>query len=295
MSPNNNQLRYSSTEKKELQLMLSKRAGPEFISKRAGQGSTKHNYIQGWHYFELLNGVFGFNGWSSSILDHGIDDIEVIGTDENPKYNVATFATVRLTLKDGTCREDLGVGEASNAKSKAAGLKQARKEAVTDAIKRCFRQFGSIANYLGDDNFNKILQQAKNIPQNKIDSNDFVHMADLRQFRSNVNNKIDAELQADESKEPKLPTHVEVNLSNLKLPMVQQDNQIPRSNTAANDMGSEWSIDMDNIDPADLDRARRISRNDQENDSFSKTPKKSNFTKNVLEVISPENSRRKKK
>jgi hypothetical protein len=48
-------------------------------------------------------------------------------------------------LRDGSFREDIGCGKVQNCfTGKADALENAKKEAVTDAIKRAWRQFGSL-------------------------------------------------------------------------------------------------------------------------------------------------------
>ena len=247
---------YSKIEEQEIQKMLDKKAGPEFISKRTGAGSQKHNYIQGWHYFDLLNGIFGFNGWNSTVLETGIDSIENVGTAEAPKYYIATYALVRITLKDGTHRDDLGCGEASNARTKSAGLKIARKEAITDGVKRAARQFGSFVNYLGDDNFNKILATAKNIPPNRVLASDFIHMADLKQFRSQLNTKLVE--QQPENVQDLQPKTV---FGNPPVPQntasVENIQNIPPSKRKEVELTSGMS--SFDVPPDDMEKAKRMS------------------------------------
>ncbi|KAK0542551.1 DNA repair protein rad52 [Tilletia horrida] len=136
-----------------LQARLQQRLGPEYISTRAGpSGGPKVSYIEGWKAIDLANEVFGFNGWSSSIVSLDVDFLE-----EHPqtgRVNVAVSATVRITLRDGTYHEDVGYGSMDNSKSRAAALEKSKKEAVTDAMKRTLRTFGSVlGNCLYDKQF----------------------------------------------------------------------------------------------------------------------------------------------
>ena len=297
---------FTLTERNEIQKMLSKKAGPEFISKRQGQGNQNHSYIVGWHYFELLNHIFGFDGWSSKIMDQGDDYCQNIGTTEQPKWNISTFAHMRLELKDGTYREDVGVGEAVNAKTASAGYKVAKKEAVTDGIKRCFRQFGTIANYLGDHNFKKIIATAKNIPTYKHDPNDFIHLADLHDFIPQLNEKLAQESQVQSIPVPAQPVPVQV-------PVQQQVQQVPvpaqqvqpvpkpihpgahnKENLISNpgDVHPSSDIDFnDGIDNSLLDDAKRRSVKLYK----GTTPLKGKgFSPQVLEIISPRTIRKRK-
>ena len=58
-------------------------------------------------------------------------------------------STVRVTLQDGSYREDVGYGLCENLKSKGDALEKARKSSVTDALKRALKHFGnSLGNCL---------------------------------------------------------------------------------------------------------------------------------------------------
>ena len=52
--------------------------------------------------------------------------------------------TVRITLKDGTYREDIGYGSIDNSKSRGAAFEKVKKESITDAIKRALKNFGYV-------------------------------------------------------------------------------------------------------------------------------------------------------
>ncbi|CAE6395872.1 unnamed protein product [Rhizoctonia solani] len=129
----------------QMQAKLNKKLGPEFLSQRPGPGGgPKLTYAEGWKIINLANEVFGFNGWSSSVLSITTDYI-----DQNPethRYNVGVSALVRVTLRDGAFHEDVGFGALDNSKGKGAALDKAccKKEAVTDAIKRTLRNFGNV-------------------------------------------------------------------------------------------------------------------------------------------------------
>ena len=104
-----------------LQAKLNKKLGPEFISQRPGpSGGPKLTYAEGWKIINLANEVFGFNGWSSSVVSLTTDFIDY--SEESRKYNVGVTAIVRVTLRDGAYHEDVGYGMLENGRSKAAGL-----------------------------------------------------------------------------------------------------------------------------------------------------------------------------
>lgn len=52
------------------------------------------------------------------------------------RVNCGVSAVVRIQLKDGTYHEDVGYGISENQKTKGAALEKAKKEAVSDALKR---------------------------------------------------------------------------------------------------------------------------------------------------------------
>ena len=70
------------------------------------------------------------------------------------KYFVGTSAIVRVQLKDGAFHEDIGYGVSEGMRSKALSIEKARKEAVTDALKRALKSFGNIlGNCLADKDY----------------------------------------------------------------------------------------------------------------------------------------------
>ena len=57
----------------------------------------------------------------------------------NDKYYVGISTFVRVQLKDGAYHEDIGYGVSEGMRSKALSIEKARKEAVTDGLKRALR------------------------------------------------------------------------------------------------------------------------------------------------------------
>lgn len=112
----------------------------------SAQGSVA--YVEGWKALSLANEVFGFNGWSSEILYWGVDFVDC----EDGRVSLGISCMVRIHLRDGTFHDDIGYGSAENQRSKAAAYEKARKEAVTDAMKRALRVFG---NRLGNCAYDK--------------------------------------------------------------------------------------------------------------------------------------------
>lgn len=133
---------WTAQEIATLQSRLDKKLGPEYISSRQGPGGGKLHYITAEKLIQLTNEVFGFNGWSSAIRSVNIDYFDK--DERSGKYEVGVTVIVRVTLRDGTYREDLGFGHIEGIKAKYQALDTAKKRGTTDALKRTLRQFGSL-------------------------------------------------------------------------------------------------------------------------------------------------------
>ncbi|KAK0449852.1 Rad52/22 double-strand break repair protein, partial [Desarmillaria tabescens] len=127
-----------------LQQKLTQKLGPEYISTRPGPGGgPKLTYAEGWKIINLANEVFGFDGWSSSIVTMSTDFLDFDETTR--RYSIGITAVVRVTLvASGSFHEDVGYGMVENTKSKGQGLDKCKKEAVTDGLKRALRNFGNL-------------------------------------------------------------------------------------------------------------------------------------------------------
>ena len=121
------------------------------------------HYLAAEKAINLANEVFGFNGWSSSVQNMQIDFV-----DENPQNGKVTLglsAIVRITLRDGTYHEDIGYGHIENCKGKAAAFDKAKKEGVTDGMKRALRNFGNVlGNCLYDKDYLQKVTKIKVAP-----------------------------------------------------------------------------------------------------------------------------------
>ena len=108
------------------------------------QGGQKLAYIEGWRLINLANEVFGFNGWSHSVTQQVIGNLNyffncnhglILSThypsdcidQVEEKYYVGVSSTVRVELKDGAYHEDVGYGVCEGMKSKCLSLEKARK------------------------------------------------------------------------------------------------------------------------------------------------------------------------
>ncbi|KAF9978072.1 DNA repair protein rad52 [Actinomortierella ambigua] len=132
---------FTSDEKTYLDENLPKYLSPEYTSTRPGPGRTTLTYVEAWRIKNVANRLFGFNGWSSTVSDITTDFTDIA---PDGRIFIGVSAVVRVTLKDGTCHEDIGFGSSENLKSKAASFEKAKKEAVTDALKRALTSFGNV-------------------------------------------------------------------------------------------------------------------------------------------------------
>ncbi|KAF9761866.1 DNA repair and recombination protein rti1 [Nosema granulosis] len=168
---------FTKEEDSRISKLLSKKLAPEYISYRTGFGRGMVAYVEGWTIISLANQIFGFNGWSSSITRMGIDYCDLI----DGKFNVGITCTTRITLKDGSSREDVGFGSSENQRSKSQAYEKARKEASTDALKRALRLFG---NALGNCCYDKEFINTLNKIEKK--ERDIITAKDLYRRENNI-------------------------------------------------------------------------------------------------------------
>lgn len=156
--------------REDIQAKLDKKLGPEYISKRVGFGSSRVAYIEGWRAINLANQIFGYNGWSTEVKNVIIDFLD----ERQGKYCIGCTAIVRVTLDNGTYREDIGYGTVENERRKAAAFERAKKSAVTDALKRSLRSFGNaLGNCLYDKDFLSKIDKVKFDPPDFDEGNLF--------------------------------------------------------------------------------------------------------------------------
>uniref|UniRef100_A0A8C5UIT6 DNA repair protein RAD52 homolog n=1 Tax=Malurus cyaneus samueli TaxID=2593467 RepID=A0A8C5UIT6_9PASS len=151
---------YTANEYQAIQHALRQRLGPDYISSRQAGGGQKVCYIEGHKVISLANEMFGFNGWAHSVTQQNVDFVDL----NNGRFYVGVCAFVKVQLKDGSYHEDVGYGVSEGLKSKALSLEKARKEAVTDGLKRALKCFGNaLGNCILDKDYlravNKIPRQ----------------------------------------------------------------------------------------------------------------------------------------
>ncbi|KAH6593899.1 hypothetical protein BASA61_004118 [Batrachochytrium salamandrivorans] len=167
---------FTQQERKDIVESLAMKLGPEFMSHRSGPGGSKLTYLEGWKSINLANDIFGFDGWSSSVIDQTVDFLD----NENGKYSLGVSAIVRVTLKDGTFHEDVGYGSIENSRSKIAAFEKAKKEAITDSLKRALRSFGnSLGNCFYDKDYMKKISKLKVPKQRPLCEDDLYRHKDF--------------------------------------------------------------------------------------------------------------------
>ncbi|XP_005396065.1 PREDICTED: DNA repair protein RAD52 homolog isoform X2 [Chinchilla lanigera] len=149
------QCQYTAEEYQAIQSALRQRLGPEYISSRMAGGGQKVCYIEGHKVINLANEMFGYNGWAHSVTQQNVDFVDL----NNGKFYVGVCAFVRVQLKDGSYHEDVGYGVSEGLKSKALSLEKARKEAVTDGLKRALSFGNALGNCILDKDYLRSLSK----------------------------------------------------------------------------------------------------------------------------------------
>lgn len=177
--------KFSCAELSAIETALKRRLGPQFISQRPAGGGQKVVYVEGWRLTSLANDIFGFNGWSHSVTSSNIDFVD----HNNGRFYVGVCAFVRVQLRDGCFHEDIGYGVSEGMRSKALSIEKARKEAVTDGLKRALKSFGNaLGNCLNDKDYVRLIGNQPKMPV-KFEPGDILRTeehSDLKNIRLNA-------------------------------------------------------------------------------------------------------------
>ncbi|KAH8878546.1 dsRNA-binding domain-like protein [Thozetella sp. PMI_491] len=128
----------------QAQYVLPMMLHPMHIQTRAGPSSTRVPYLQYDVIVQLANAIFGVDRWSSTICDRQTQ-CDAAGSDD--KFSADSTCTVEVTVRwrHGSVQTKSGVGSGNGKdRLKHAARESAEKEAETDALKRAFRNFGSV-------------------------------------------------------------------------------------------------------------------------------------------------------
>lgn len=130
--------------------------------KQRDKGNVSLSYLEGHDIIDTANKIFGYGNWCYSV-----STLEHVSQETNEKQNIVVGykAIVKLTIYDHLhtkhiSREDVGFGTGI-AKSLADAHEGGAKEAVTDALKRCFRTFG---NQFGNSLYDKSRSHSNHSP-----------------------------------------------------------------------------------------------------------------------------------
>ncbi|XP_057629446.1 DNA repair protein RAD52 homolog isoform X3 [Chionomys nivalis] len=203
------QSQYTAEEYQAIQRALRQRLGPEYISSRMAGGGQKVCYIEGHRVINLANEMFGYNGWAHSITQQNVDFVDL----NNGKFYVGVCAFVRVQLKDGSYHEDVGYGVSEGLRSKALSLEKARKEAVTDGLKRALRSFGNaLGNCILDKDYlrslNKLPRQLPlEVDLTKTKREDFEPSVEQARYNSCRQNEALGPSKLQEATSPCRPSH----------------------------------------------------------------------------------------
>lgn len=116
---------------------------PRDVVRTRDQAGQRLSYVDGWYAVSRANEVFGPDGWSYAVREvrevyRGTKPGK--GTDEN---TVIVYEALVAVTALGITREDVGIGQCdASIRALAQGIEKARKEAVTDGLKRALRTFG---------------------------------------------------------------------------------------------------------------------------------------------------------
>jgi hypothetical protein len=104
-----------------------------------GTRGIRVSYVPICDVIRIADETFGHGGWKTSS-----SRCEVVSKLERGEtWEVVVECTTRVSVKDGRCCENIGVGLAiySEDMEYAAAIEKATDEASTDALKRCLKSF----------------------------------------------------------------------------------------------------------------------------------------------------------
>lgn len=99
------------------------------------------DYVESWHAEAEANRIFGFDGWSSVILETKCVHEGERSMSSGKGYGVSYTAIVRVTV-DGVQRDGAGAGHGID-RDLGLAHEGALKEAASDAEKRALKTFGN--------------------------------------------------------------------------------------------------------------------------------------------------------
>ena len=188
------------------------------------KGNISLSYIEGHDVIESANKIFGYGNWS-----YAVSSLMQVSQEQNHNQNVVICykAVVRIVAKDIThtkeiSREDVGFGTGI-AKTLSDAHEGAAKEAVTDALKRCFRTFGNqFGNSLYDRSKNHHAQPNNKQLQQPSSQNQRAYQHSNTQTYQQPNNQSQPQHHQSQNHHPQDYS----SLYNLGLTIIEQGNNL---------------------------------------------------------------------
>ncbi|KAN0042512.1 hypothetical protein ACTFIV_005079 [Dictyostelium citrinum] len=155
--------KFSEEEAKRIQELLSKNVDSSVLKIREVPGGNKSAYLEVEGAIKLANDLFGDDGWSLKIIS--------MSQDQTDTSQFIYTAHVRIILKDGSYRENVGCGSTRF----LSNIANAKKTAITDGLKRCLKLYGNgLGNSLSGNKFNKSIVSYNNNRFNNYENNNRV-------------------------------------------------------------------------------------------------------------------------
>lgn len=121
----------------QLQAKIDKYSYNIYHNKRFGKRSLS-SLIPGHVLKQYANETFGYDGWTMDLQNLEVRESLKVG--DPVKCTVLSEAQVKITLKDGTNTDAIGIG-CSTMASKGECYGKSKKEAVNDAFKKAILSF----------------------------------------------------------------------------------------------------------------------------------------------------------
>lgn len=117
---------------------------PRDVVRTRDQAGQRLSYVDGWYAVSRANEVFGPDGWSYAVREvREVYRGTKPGKGSGEENTVIVYEALVAVTALGITREDVGIGQCdASLKALAQGIEKARKESVTDGLKRALRTFG---------------------------------------------------------------------------------------------------------------------------------------------------------
>lgn len=122
--------------------LLAQPVDPALVRERAKEDGTVFAYLEGEVVVQQANRIFGYGGWGAEALgEPRYQPVEVVDPTSGEVLALGFYTVaVRVTVSGCPPKGDIGSGFVTEPTVEAHS--NAAKAAVTDGVKRAFRQFG---------------------------------------------------------------------------------------------------------------------------------------------------------